>query len=177
MSTASTTASTADTSATDTTPERPMEDVASTTFIGRIYRIISPFSEKVYVGSTRKTLSSRLISHQQGMRKWERGVGDYVTSYELIGPGVTIDLVEEDEYHDVQQMREREAYWIARLPNTVNQNVPGRSQAESHRVSGTKRVPCNTCGKVVRRSEHWKHQQSRACMLLAFNRASTLPSV
>jgi hypothetical protein len=110
------------------------------------------------------------------MRKWNRGVGDYVTSYDLIGPGATIDLIEEDEYHDIQQMRDREAYWIARLP-TVNLNVPGRSQAESHRVSCAKRVPCNTCGKVVRRSEHWKHHQSRACMLLAFKRASTMPSV
>jgi hypothetical protein len=175
MSTASTTASTADTSAT-TTPERPMEDVASTTFIGRIYRILSPFSEKIYVGSTRKTLSARLISHQQGMRKWERGVGDYVTSYELIGPGVTIDLVEEDEYHDIQQMRDREAYWISRLPHTVNHNVPGRSQRDSHRVSGGTQVPCNTCGKIVRRSKQWKHQQSRACMMIAFNRAGTLSS-
>ena len=172
----STSASDASTSA-DTVSEKPRDDVASTTaFIGRIYRISSPCSEKVYVGSTRKTLSARLISHQQGMRKWNRGVGDYVTSYDLIGPGATIDLIEEDEYHDIQQMRDREAYWIARLP-TVNHNVPGRSQAESHRVSCAKRVPCNTCGKVVRRSEHWKHHQSRACMLLAFKRASTLPSV
>jgi hypothetical protein len=176
MTTASTTASTTDTSATDTASERPMEDVPSTAFIGRIYRISSPCSEKIYVGSTRKTLSSRLIAHQQGMRKWERGVSDYVTSYALIVPGVTIDLIEEDEYHDTQQMREREAYWISRLPHTVNHNVPGRSQADSHRVSGGKQVPCNTCGKIVRRREHWKHQQSRACMMFAFNRAGNLSS-
>ena len=66
-------------------------------------------------------------------------------------------------------MRDREAYWIARLPS-VNRCVPGRSHAESRRISNAARVPCGTCDKIVRRSEHCKHQRSRACMLAAFNR-------
>ena len=94
----------------------------------------------------------------------------YVTSFALVGrPDVTIDLIEEDEYADMQHMRDREAYWISRLP-TVNQRMPGRSQSESARISNAARVPCGTCGKVVRRSEHCKHQRTRDCMLIAFNR-------
>ena len=134
------------------------------------YRISAPGCDQVYVGSTRKTLSARLMAHQQGMRVWERGMSAYVTSYLLVGrPGVTIDLIEEEEYQDIQHMRDREAYWIERIP-TVNRNVPGRSQAESARVSKAMRVPCSTCGKIVRRSDHWKHQLSRKCMVAAFNR-------
>ena len=69
----------------------------------------------MYVGSTRKTLSARLLSHQQGMRQWQRGGGRYVTSFALVGrPDVSIDLIEEEEYADLQHMRDREAYWIAR---------------------------------------------------------------
>jgi hypothetical protein len=151
----------------------PMEDVqaAPGAFIGRIYRISAPsFGDRVYVGSTRKTLSARLLQHQRSRRQWERGVGDYVTSYELVGRSdVEIDLIEEEEFADVQHMRDREAYWIARLPS-VNKCTPGRSDAESHRISLAARVPCGTCGKIVRRSEHWNHQRSRACMLAAFNR-------
>jgi hypothetical protein len=152
-----------------------MEDVASSdAFLGRIYRISAPsFGDQVYVGSTRKTLSARLNAHQRNMRTWERGIYPYVTSFALVGrPDVIMDLVEEEEYADMQHMRDREAYWIGRLPS-VNKCTPGRSAAESQRVSNAARVPCGTCGKVVRRSEHWKHQRTRACMLAAFNRGVT----
>ena len=93
----------------------------------------------------------------------------YMTSFELVGrPDVKIDLIEEEEYQDLQHVRDRKAYWIGRLPS-VNQRMPGRSDAESHRISNAVRVPCGTCGKVVRRSDHWRHQRSCACMLAAFN--------
>jgi hypothetical protein len=148
-----------------------MEDVASPeAFVGRIYRISAPGCDQVYVGSTRQTLSARLIAHQRCMRAWGRNTSKYMTSFALVGlPGASIDLVEEDEYQDIQHMRDREAYWISRLP-TVNKYTPGRSRAESTRISNAMRVPCSTCGKLVRRNGHTKHQQSRACMLAAFNR-------
>ena len=140
-----------------------------------VYRISAPGCDQVYVGSTRKTLSARLLSHQQGMRQWQRGGGRYVTSFALVGrPGVSIDEIEVDEFQDLQHMRDREAYWIARLP-TVNRSVPGRSQNESNRISNAVQVPCSTCGKLVRRDSHKKHRQSRACMLVAFNRRETAP--
>ena len=151
------------------------EGVASPeAFLGRIYRISAPsFGDWVYVGSTRKTLSARLLKHQRARRQWERGVGNYMTSFELVGrPDVEIDLIEEEEFADVQHMRAREAHWIARLPS-VNRRTPGRSDAESHRISHAARVPCGTCGKIVRRSDDCKHQRSRACMLAAFNRGVT----
>ena len=165
-------ASTASTELPESVPEvAPMEDVASSeSFIGRIYRISAPGIEQVYVGSTRKTISARLSAHQRDLRKWARGVYPYVTSFALVGlPGASVDLIEEDEYKDIQHMRDREAYWIARLPS-VNRCVPGRSQAESSRISGAARAPCGICGKIVRRSAHTNHRRTRACMLAAFNR-------
>jgi hypothetical protein len=142
-------------------------------FLGRIYRISAPGCDQVYVGSTRNTLSARLSAHRHDMRRWQRGAYPYVASFALVGhPDVGIDLIEEAEYADLQHMRDREAYWIARLPS-VNKCTPGRSNAESHRISLAARVPCGTCGKVVRRSEHSKHQRTRACMLVAFKRGAT----
>jgi len=157
-------------------PVAVMEDVVSSeAFIGRIYRVSAPGCDQVYVGSTRKTISARLNAHQRSMRKWERGMYHYVTSFALVGmPGVGIDLIEEEEFQDMQHMRDREAYWIARLP-TVNKYTPGRSRAESTRISGTAHVPCGTCGKVVRRDNTRKHQRTRACMLAAFSRRGTAP--
>ena len=153
------------------------DDVASSgAFLGRIYRIGAPGIEQVYVGSTRKALSVRLIAHRLVMRRWERGVYPYVTSFALLElPGASIDLIEEDEYQDIQHMRDREAYWIARLPS-VNRCVPGRSQAESHRISQAARVPCSTCGKIVRRNDQRRHRHTRACMQVAFNRRENAPA-
>jgi hypothetical protein len=153
-----------------------MEDVASPeSFIGRIYRVSAPGCDQVYVGSTRKTLSARLNAHQRNLRKWERGMYHYVTSFVLVGlPGASVDLIEEEEFQDVQHMRDREAYWIARLPS-VNKCTPGRSHAESRRISSNVQVPCSTCGKLVRRNNTRKHQRTRACMVAAFNRRETAP--
>ncbi len=153
-----------------------MEDEASSeAFLGRIYRISAPGVDQVYVGSTRQTLSTRMTQHHYNIRKWRRGVSHYVTSFALVGlPGASIDLIEEDEYQDMQHMRDREAYWIARLP-TVNKCTPGRSQAESCRISHAARVPCDTCGKILRRGGIQKHRQSRACQQVAFNRRENAP--
>jgi hypothetical protein len=147
------------------------DDVASPeAFTGRIYRISVPGRDAVYVGSIRKTISARLGQHKRDLRQWQRGNLHYKTSFALVGhPDVSIDTVEEEEFQDIQHMRDREAYWIDRLP-TVNRQVPGRSQAESHRISQAARVPCGTCGKLVRRSHRTKHQRTRACMQVAFNR-------
>ena len=145
----------------------PMEEeegeVESTAFLGRIYRISSPSFDKVYVGSTRKALSVRLNAHKRDMRKWERGKHHYTTSYELVGlADVTIDLIEEDEYQDMQQMRDRERYWIERLL-TVNQCMPGRSHAEAKRICNARRIPCPVCGNSVLRHAIKKHQRTRFC--------------
>jgi hypothetical protein len=116
-----------------------------------------------------------MSKHRYNMRAWQRGVYPYVTSYALVGlPGAIIDIIEEEEYQDLQHMRDREAYWIARLPS-VNKCTPGRSTAESHRISDAVRVPCGTCGKLVRRSHQLKHQLTRACMVAAFNRRENAP--
>ena len=102
------------------TPADPDPDDAATseTFLGRIYRISAPTCDKVYVGSTRTTLAARLGRHRRDHRGYKRGTYHYVTSFEVLEHSdVTIDLLEEAEYHDMQQFRERESYWIQRLPS------------------------------------------------------------
>jgi hypothetical protein len=153
-----------------------MDDVASSeSFTGRIYRISAPGCDQVYIGSTRQTLSTRMSKHRYNMRAWQRGAYHYVTSFALVVlPGVSIDTVEEEEYQDLQHMRDREAYWIARL-RTVNRHTPGRSDAESRRISNAVRAPCGNCGKLVRRNDQGRHRLTRACMLVAFNRRENAP--
>ena len=170
-------ASTASTDVPESDSEVAMDDdvASSDAFIGRIYRISAPGCDQVYVGSTRQTLSTRMGKHKYHMRRWQRGAFNYMTSFALVGlVGAQIDLIEEDEYQDIQHMRDREAYWIARLPS-VNRHTPGRSDAESRRISNAVRAPCGICGKLVRRSNQTNHRRTRACMLAAFNRRENAP--
>jgi hypothetical protein len=161
-----------------TAPVDPDPDDAATseTFLGRIYRISAPTCEKVYVGSTRTTLAARLGRHRRDHRGYKRGTYHYITSFEVLEhPDVKIDLLEEAEYHDVQQFREREAYWIQRLPS-CNRAIPGRSPKTSNKISKSIFVSCSTCGRFVRRGMLADHRQTRACMIAAFKRSSSSSS-
>jgi hypothetical protein len=132
---------------------------------GRIYKITAPGCDAVYVGSTRLTLCQRLNQHRKDLRKWQRSRGHFVTSYEVLDHlGVEIHLLEEGPFKDKQHMREREAHYIQSLPS-VNKNVPGRSLAESYRISHARKVACPTCGAHVRRVGLKEHNRSRKCSL------------
>ena len=140
-------------------------------FTGRVYQISNPTSSKVYVGSTRLTLARRLGLHYRDMRSHARGSHGFVSSFELLGPGATIELLEEDEF-DLPQLREREAYWIKTL-NTVNRCMPGRGAKESTKVSRAVEVHCQICNKKVKRGHLPDHRLTRYCMTAAFKRAKS----
>jgi hypothetical protein len=158
------------------TPDIDQDTATSETFLGRIYRISAPTFEQVYVGSTKTTLAARLGRHRSDYRGYLRGKYHYVSSFQVLEhPDATIDLLEEAEYHDVQQFREREAYWIQRLPS-CNRSTPGRSPSASNKISKAVFVPCSTCGRFVRRGLIGDHRQTRACMMAAFRQSTNSSS-
>ena len=141
-------------------------------FTGRVYQISSPNSSKVYVGSTRLTLARRLSIHYRDMRSHARGSHGFVSSFEVLRPGATIELLEEDEF-DLPQLREREAYWITTL-DTVNRCMPGRGVKESMRVSRAVEVHCQICHKKVKRGHLADHRLTRYCMNASYASAFKL---
>ncbi len=153
-------------------PSPNLDDPAtSETFLGRIYRISAPTCEHVYVGSTKATLAARLGRHRCDYRAFLKGKHHYVSSFDVLAhPGAAIDLMEETEFHDMQQFREREAYWIQRLPS-CNRATPGRSASLSTKISRAVVIPCKTCGRPVRRGLLGDHRQTWACMNAAFRQS------
>ena len=150
------------------------DPATSETFLGRIYRISAPGCEHVYVGSTKLTLAARLGRHRRDHRTFLRGDYHYVSSFDVMEhPGAIIDLLEEKEFHDMQQFREREAYWIQRLP-ICNRATPGRSARLSAKISKAQIVSCKTCGSFVRRGVIGDHRQTRAWMIAAFRQSKWL---
>ena len=104
-----------------------MDRLPSTAFLGRIYRISTPAYSRLYVGSTRGTIAARLGVHRCLMRRWESGLTNFTSSFEVLAQeGATIDLIEESVFDDSRAMHLREAYWIEQLVCCVNRYTPGR---------------------------------------------------
>lgn len=81
---------------------------------GRIYKLVSARTDKVYIGSTIKTkLSSRMAGHRSQYHRWQKGIAGYLASFELLQyDDVRIVLIEEWPCETKDQLLAREQYWI-----------------------------------------------------------------
>ena len=91
-----------------------------------IYRITSTAGDKIYIGSTTKSLARRWSVH-----KADRLRGHPCTSKVLFDEyGVDSCSIEEIEKVDLDKRIERERFWIENTENCVNRCIPGRTHAE-----------------------------------------------
>lgn len=142
-----------------------------------IYKISSTAGEKVYIGSTSKTLEERWCQHPKGCTS-------RVLFDEYGRETLSIHLLEEVK-EDERVIRER--WWIENTENVVNRMTPGRTSEEYHEEYNEKHrdqinarqrqyheehrdqikayqreyssapTPCPKCGKVLRRSSIREH--------------------
>jgi hypothetical protein len=97
---------------------------------GKIYKIVSSQTEKVYVGSTTQTLEQRLSGHRRNYKKYLNGKYSFVTSFDIIKfDDNMIVLIENVVCNSIDNLREREKYYI-KSNDTVNKNIPSRSRKE-----------------------------------------------
>ena len=97
----------------------------------KIYKIYSPSKNIVYYGSTCENyLSRRLQHHLSDYKRYKNGKKNYTTSYAVLEcEDYKIELVEEVSCNNVEQLRERERYYI--LNNEcINKKVPNRTKKE-----------------------------------------------
>jgi hypothetical protein len=93
--------------------------------IYKIYKITSPQTDKIYIGSTKQTLNIRFSKHKSKTNNTgSRSIVEYKDA--------TIELIEEV---DVDQRYIRERYWVEFYGNLcVNKLVPGRTMKEYKQV-------------------------------------------
>lgn len=98
--------------------------------VGRIYKLVSP-SGLVYVGSTTSTLAQRLKSHRYHYKGYLKGVGYYITSFQLFeeSEDVKIEVLEEHSEISKLNLQLRERYFIENI-DCVNKYIPIRSKEE-----------------------------------------------
>lgn len=82
---------------------------------GKIYKIVSIQTEKIYVGSTCAPLIKRLMNHKQDIKFLHKFAGTtrrISSEYILQFPDAKIELIEEYPCGSWAELRAREQYWI-----------------------------------------------------------------
>lgn len=81
---------------------------------GKIYKIISPNTDKIYIGSTtEQTLACRMRQHRVNYRYWLKGSYGYVTVFDIFESGdESIILVESYPCNSKDELRAREQHHL-----------------------------------------------------------------
>lgn len=97
---------------------------------GKIYKLCSKQTDKVYIGSTTRKLKIRLQEHKSKFKIWKREKKGYHSSFEILKYGdFYIELIEDFPYETKIELLQKEASYIRQL-NCVNREVPGRHYSQ-----------------------------------------------
>jgi hypothetical protein len=99
--------------------------------VGRIYKIKSDTTEKVYIGSTTLPLNIRWNLHKSHYKTYLDGKTQYITSIELVQyDNAYITLLFEGTFETHKSLTQLEGEYIRKTPNCVNKRIEGRTQKE-----------------------------------------------
>lgn len=100
--------------------------------LGKIYRIWSPSTDKVYIGSTvEPLLCRRLTNHRRQYKSFKGGKFHYVTSFAVLEfEDAKIELVESFPCASKDELQKREGEVIRATDNAVNRYIAGRTKVE-----------------------------------------------
>lgn len=100
-----------------------MEKIQCVERYGRIYKIISNQTQKIYIGSTILPINFRFGQHKDKWRGYlnkSKGA-TYLSSFEIIQyDDAQVILIEEYENIIRKELRIREQYWIENTENCCN---------------------------------------------------------
>ncbi len=108
--------------------------------LGRIYKIWSPQTDKIYIGSTIQTLMERLYLHRSDLKKSLQGGNKNISSIQITKYGdYKIELIEEYKFINKIDLRKREGYYIQKYKDIcINKQMPGRPYKETLKIAQKK---------------------------------------
>lgn len=96
---------------------------------GMVYKICSNQTNKIYIGSTTKSLQKRLSGHRNHYTCYLNGTYHYVTSFDILQyEDNEIILLEIVHCNNVNELRTRERYHIE-LNECVNKTIPTQEKS------------------------------------------------
>lgn len=102
---------------------------------GKIYKIVSSQTNKVYIGSTTTPLCERLSGHRQRFRRWKLGKDCYLTSYDILKyDDARIVLICNFPCSNVEELHKKEQEIMDEYEDKVNRNkaFPGFDTKEEY---------------------------------------------
>ncbi len=97
---------------------------------GIIYKLVSNYTDKIYIGSTCMQLSKRKSQHETDYNRWKGGKFHFITSFDLYNLGdVDIVLIEQYPCNSKMELHARERYYIEQM-DCINKCIPGRTNKE-----------------------------------------------
>ena len=102
---------------------------------GKIYKLVSNHTDKIYIGSTVQTLSKRIGGHRSNYKAYLNGRGNNVTSFQLVCfPDCKIYLIELCNCNSKIELEQRERYYIESI-ECCNKNIPSRTRKEWYQAN------------------------------------------
>ena len=90
---------------------------------GKIYKILNHIDDKIYVGSTIKTLSQRMAQHRSCVNGLRQSTL-YKHMHEIGIENFYIELIENYSCNDIYELRAREGHFIRQI-GTLNKQIAG----------------------------------------------------
>jgi hypothetical protein len=151
---------------------------------GKIYKLSSPSTEDVYIGSTYQSLRSRFTSHKMDYNLYVSQKREYLSSFEIVKYNdCIIELVESYPCDNKDELRMREDYYIKLYPNAVNIHAAYQSPEDRKKYQNDysnnynkpylennkdkiskqrkQKITCNICGVVHTKGTHARHMKSK----------------
>ena len=110
---------------------------------GKIYKIIAPDTDEVYIGSTIQTLAQRLSKHTNDARRWRSGKTThyYWSEMMLRNEGYKIELLYDYPCNSLAELNREEGETAKLFPTRVNKkSVAGRTRKEWFQDNHTSEV-------------------------------------
>ena len=119
----------------------------------KIYKVVSPHTQHIYIGSTVSKLSARLSCHVINRKR-----GLYCSVNEILKHGdYSIILIEKVKCDDVDELRARERHHIEQNKNCVNMKLPNRTLTEYKATEQYKHY-CKTYADIYKQGERRRDQ-------------------
>ena len=105
---------------------------------GKIYKLVSNYTDDIYIGSTCNTLSRRKSGHKCHYMRYIDGKCNYISSFKLYEKGdVDIVLLESCSVNNKDELYRRERYFIENY-NCINKYIPGRTKKQYYQANKDK---------------------------------------
>ena len=134
----------------------------------KIYKVIDSTYSEFYIGSTTQHfLCNRMASHRANYKYWRDGKYANCSVFRLFDKygleNCKIELLELYPCDNMDELRQREGYWIRREP-CINKRIAGRSDFEYSRDMREKHkavMTCEVCGSCFRKCDKARHEKSQ----------------